>query len=296
VRRSLAELVFLAAVVPTDEHQAELDQAAAAAEALRAAGTVAERLRGDGLPAIAQTLSGLEQQAAKIDTVRNALLSVLRAGGAVVADRAGGRTWEYFVNVSRQLVNLDRIAHSLDRPLAIEEAPSREIVAFFRSVRITSDASLASSLFSLPVRVRLGERSLMSSGQTATGRVARVLPQKLVHVIWRPYATSSAAEQPTQSPVGPAVDAWQTPTHIELQYELATIGRNHDRRRDPEQTEHLLAAFRTAFAILAYVALQRVLVAAQRAAGLQERSELHVGGARRRGSAANGGRGNPAPV
>jgi len=221
----------------------------------------------------------LEEQAALIDTVRRALLTVLRAGGVVVANRSGMRTWDYFVNVSRQLVNLDRIAHSLDRPLAIEEAPSREIVAFYRSIRVTPDSGLPSSLFSLPLRVRLGERSLLSSGQTATGRVARVLPPKLAQVIWRPYATITAGEQWTKSPVGPAVDAWQAPAHVELQYELATIGRNQDRtdrRRDPEQTEHLLAAFRAAFAVLSYVALQRVLVAVRRAAGLKERSDLGV--------------------
>jgi hypothetical protein len=279
VRRSLAELIFLAATVPTAEQQLALDQTEAASDALRVARAVAAQLGRGGRQAIGETLSTLEEQAALVDTVRRALLTVLRAGGVVVADRPGGRTWDYFVNVSRQLVNLDRIAYSLDRPLAIEEAPSREIIAFFRSIRITPDAGLPSSLFSLPVRVRPGERSLMSSGQTATGRVARVLPSKLVQVIWRPYATSPAAEQSTKSPVGPAADAWQAPAIVELQYELATIGRNQDRtdrRRDPEQTEHLLAAFRTAFAVLSYVALQRVLVAVRRAAGLKERSELSV--------------------
>jgi hypothetical protein len=279
VRRSLSELIFLAAVVPTTEDQLELDRRAAASDALGVGRAVAAQLALGGRQAIAETVSRLEQQAGQMGIIRRALLTVLRTGGVVVADMPGGRTWDYFVNVSRQLVNLDRIAHSLDRPLAIEEAPSREIVAFYRSVRITQGAGLPSSLFSLPVRVRLGERSLMSSGQTATGRVARMLPPKLVQVIWRSYATGPAAEQPTQSPVGPAVDAWQAPAYIELQYELATIGRNQDRTarpRDPEQTEQLLAAFRAAFAVLSYLALQRVLVAVRRTAGLTERSELGV--------------------
>ena len=71
------------------------------------------------------------------------------------------------------LVNLDRIANSLDRPLAIDESPSKEMLAFFKCIQITPDRSLPSSLFSLPVRIRLGERSLMSSGETATGSVAQ---------------------------------------------------------------------------------------------------------------------------
>jgi hypothetical protein len=73
----------------------------------------------------------------------------------------------YFVNVNRRLVNLDRIANSLDRPLAIDESPAKEMLAFFKCIQITPDRSLPSSLFSL-ARIRLGERSLTSSGETAT--------------------------------------------------------------------------------------------------------------------------------
>jgi hypothetical protein len=253
VRRSLAELIFLAAVVPTGERELLLDQTAAASDAMRAAQEVAARLERGGRKVISETITTLEGQAPLIDAVSRALVTVLRAGGAIVANKAGGRTWEYSVNVSRHLVNLDRIANSLDRPLAIEEAPSKEMIAFFRSIRVTPDSGLPSSLFSLPVRVRLGERSLTSSGQTATGRIARALPPRLLQVIWRHYTTSTAADQPTTFPVGPAIDAWQAAAHVELQYELATIGKNEDRTgrpRDPEQTEHLLAAFRTAFAVL----------------------------------------------
>ena len=280
VRRSLAELVFLAAVVPSStDPELSLDPTAAAEQALGVAQDLTRQLERGGRQAIGETLSMLEQRAGVIDAVSRALVMVLKAGGAIVASARGGRTWEYFVNVSRQLVNLDRIAHSLDRPLAIEEAPSKEMVAFFRNVRITADSPLPSSLFSLPVRVRLGERSLMSSGETATGRVARALPPRLAQVMWRAYATSTAADEATQLPLGPAVDTWQAPAYIELQYELATIGKNQGRTgrpQDPEQTEHLLAAFRTAFAVLSYVALQRVLVAVGSAAGLRERFELGV--------------------
>jgi len=278
VRRSLAELIFLAGVVPTRESEL-LDQTEAASDAIRVAQEVALRLEHGGREAIRETVSTLEGQAGRIETVSRALVAVLRAGGAVVANGRGGRTWDYFVNVSRHLVNLDRIAHSLDRPLASEEAPSKEMVAFFHSIRITPDNGLPASLFSLPVRVRLGERSLMSSGQTATGRVARALPPRLVQLIWRPYTTNSADAGATSSAVGPAVDVWQVQAYVELQYDLDTIRKNQDptaKPRDPELTEHLLAAFRTAFAVLSYVALQRVLVSVRSATGLNERGELGV--------------------
>lgn len=280
VRRSLAELVFLAAVVPSGtDTELAVDPTAAAHDALRVARDVASQIERSGREAIGETLSMLEQRAGLIDVVNRALFTVLKTRGAIVAGALGGRRWEYFVNVSRHLVNLDRIAHSLDRPLAIDEAPSKEMIAFFRSVQITADSPLPGSLFSLPVRIRLGERSLTSSGEPATGRVTRALPPHLSQVIWRPYAMSTDREQASPLPLGTAVDTWQAPALIELQYDLATIGKNEERtgrRLDPEQTEHLLAAFRTAFAVLSYIALQRVLVAVRRAAGLRERGDLGV--------------------
>jgi len=174
-------------------------------------------------------------------------------------------------------VNLDRIAHSLDRPLATDESPSNELVAFFNSIRITPDRSLPSSLFSVPVRIRLGERSLMSSGNTATGSVARAPQARLVQVLWRPYSTTVGRDQASKLPQGSSPHAWQASNYVELQYDVAAIRRNQDaKRRDPEESEQLLAAFRTAFTVLGYVALHRVLTRVRQSAGLSGRSDLAV--------------------
>jgi hypothetical protein len=276
VQRHLAELVFLAAIVPTDARE-ELDEAAAATDALQAAQAVARQLEQGGRKAIDETLVMLEQRASKVDTVSRALISVLKAGGAAVTERLDGRTWEYFVNVNRGLVNLDRIANALDRPLARDETPSNELVAFFRSIRITPDRGLSSSLFSVPVRIRLGERSLMSSGETPRGSIARDPHPRLVQVLWRPYATTVGRDQASKLPQGAPPDLWQAPTYVELQYDLAAIGLNPEAKlRDPQDSAHLLAAFRTAFTILSYLALQRVLARVRQSAGLRDRSELGV--------------------
>jgi hypothetical protein len=276
VRRNLAELMFLATVMPTDARE-EMDEAGAAADALQAAQMLAHHIQQGGRDAIDETLVMLEQLASRVDTVSRALITVLKAGGAAISERFEGRTWEYFVNVSRRLVNLDRIAHSLDRPLAPDESPSNEIIAFFKSIRITSDRSLPSSLFSLPVRIRLGERSLMSSGGTAVGSVARAPQPRLVQVLWRPYSTTVGRDQASKLPQGPSPHVWQAPTCVELQYDLAAIRRNQDaKRRDPEESEQLLAAFRTGFTVLAYLALHRTLTRARQAVALGGRSDFGV--------------------
>ena len=200
------------------------------------------------------------------------MISVLRAGGPVVTHGAEARQWDYFVNVLRGLVNRQRVGHGLDRPLASDETPARELMAFYKSVRVTQVRSLPSSLLSQRVRVRLGERSLLSRGETATGQIARELPSRLVQVLWRPYQTTVGAERASRAPVGPDPAAWQAPNRIELHYETRVLGKSH--RSLDDQGEQLLAAFRTAFAVLTYVALWRVLVRTRQAAGLNERGDL----------------------
>ena len=101
VRRNLAELVFLAAVVPTTAHET-MDGPASAADVLDKAQVVARRLEQGGREAIHETLSMLEGLSARVDTVSRALITVLKAGGAAVTERFEGRTWDYFVNVNRR--------------------------------------------------------------------------------------------------------------------------------------------------------------------------------------------------
>ena len=86
-----------------------------------------------------------------------ALITVLKAGGAAVTERFEGRTWDYFVNVNRRLVNLDRIANSLDRPLAIDESPSKEMT---RVLQVHSDHA----------RPQLAEQSVLAAGAYPPGR------------------------------------------------------------------------------------------------------------------------------
>jgi hypothetical protein len=236
----------------------------------------ARRIAGDiergGRTAIAESLERLERQAARMDAVSGALVTVLRAGGPVVTRGAEGRQWDYFVNVLRGLVDRQRAGHGLDRPLASDETPAREMIAFYKSIRVTQDRSMPSSLLSQRVRVRLGERSLLSRGEIATGQIARELPSRLVQVLWRPYQTTIGAVGASRAPVGPDPAAWQAPSRVELHYETRVLGKTH--RSLDDQGEQLLAAFRTAFAVLAYVALARVLVRTRQAAGLAGRGDL----------------------
>ena len=117
----------------------------------------------------------------------------------------------------------------------------------------------------------------MSSGETATGSVARAPQPRLLQVVWRPFTTTVGPEHAVKTPQGSSPDAWLASNHVELQYDLATMQRNDGaKRRDPEESEHLLAAFRVAFSVLCYVALQRVLSRARQTTGSSSRGALGV--------------------
>lgn len=250
VRRSLAELVFLAAVVPSDVASDPSPEAA-----LRTAREVVDRLQREGRTGIAALIEDLRARAPVVDAISRALVGVLKTAGTPATTSAAGRSWDYHVNVLRSVVDPQRIASPLDRPLAVEDAPGRETLGFFRHVRISAGAALPGSLLTLRVRVRLAERSLHAAGDAATGQVARVLPSQLAQVVWRPFRLDGPADAPTWEPTGPAPDDWLASTRVEVQYDVRTLGLNQGR---DEASEQLLAAFRCAFAILVYTTLLRL--------------------------------------
>lgn len=116
VRRNLAELVFLAACLPSPTLQ--LSAGEVGADALAEARKVAGHLEGAGRQAILETLQALEERTRRVDTVSRALVTVLRTGGPVITRELGGRSSDYFVNVLRGLIDMQRVGHALDRPLA----------------------------------------------------------------------------------------------------------------------------------------------------------------------------------
>jgi hypothetical protein len=270
-RRSLAELVFLSAVVPLDS-AAE----ASAKSALAAAREVARELEHGDSSAVARTLASLEVRAAAVARISRALVGVLKDAGTIVSAGILERSWDFFVNVRRSLVDVRRIGFAVDSPLMLPaNSPGAETAAFFRQVHVTAGRPLPGHLFSLRVRVRLADGALRASPEIAHASIARELPRSWVQVVMRPDEPGSTSNGASSGGAASSLaDArcaapWLVSPRVEVRHDLRWLG---DPRSLDERARHLLAAHRCGFSILVYTVLYCLLRRVRRALSPPEMS------------------------
>jgi hypothetical protein len=252
VARSLAELVFLWAVIPTDEHTALSGE-----NAFEAAVELIGRLEQGGRGALTTALAELRQRATIVDRISDGLKILMRAEGTVLAPISVGRTWTYYVNVLRGIVDMQRVA-STEHALVCSTSPKQEQIDFLQHLRVTADYGIPDALLSIQVRVELSEYSLHISGARDVIDMSRKRPDRLAQVVWRPYKLTDE-EPPRWEPALPGQDRpWLVPGRVEVQYSPKSLRWPPNKAKDPQGLQ-LLAATRAALAVLVYTTLWRLL-------------------------------------
>jgi len=258
VARSLAELVFLWAVIPTGEHAP-----ASGEDALEAANQLIARLEQGKRSALAEVVGELRQRASIVDRISDALKYLMRAEGTVLTRNSLGRTWIYYVNVLRNIIDMQRVANS-EHALVCSTSPKQEQIDFLEHLRITSDHGIRDALLSIEVRVRLSEHSLHLSGERATLEMSRRRPEHLTQVIWRPYKVEKSEAFEWVPALGSKDQPWLVPSRVEVQYSPISLRWPPGKAKSPEDLQ-LLAATRAAMAVLVYATLWRLLQRGSRA-------------------------------
>lgn len=253
VNRSLAELVFLWAAVPSDDATPPDP-----VEALAATRILAGRLEEGGKPALRQALGELRARSGMIQRVARSLIALLRETGTVLTGSVSGRRWDYYLNVLSDLVNLQRIGAELDEPLVATGQGAPEQVDFLRHLWITRDQGLPGAVLSVRVQVRLRERSLSTIGTTATLVTRRRPPDTLMQVVWRPPTSKRPGVAPE--------DSWLVSPRIEIGYDIRTVRWPEGKAAEPRAL-YVLAATRSALAILVHLTLLRLIQRAEAASG-----------------------------
>jgi hypothetical protein len=257
VARSLAELVFLWAVIPD-----RADTARSGEDALAAAQELARRVNKEGLTALRQALAELRERSSVVDQATTGLIRLLKTRGRVLARSALNQQWTYYLNVSRELVDLPRFASVVDRPLNASAAPGKETLDFLRHVEVWPDRANPHALLSIQVRVQLSEYSVQALGKPEVLALSRRRPELMAQVVWRPFrAVRTVPEHAGWRPALPPErdQAWLAPGRIEVQYAAREIGwpGAMQASKDLDALQNL-AAVRTAFAVLVYVTLLRL--------------------------------------
>src|SRR5207249_10032133 len=114
-------------------------------------------------PALTAALADLRQRAAFVDRASDGLKFLMRAEGTVLAPISLGRTWTYYLNVLRGIVDMQRVANT-EHALDCSTSPKDEQIDFLKHLRVTPDHGLRDALLSIQVRVELSEYSLHLAG------------------------------------------------------------------------------------------------------------------------------------
>jgi hypothetical protein len=253
VARSLAELVFLSAVIPAGEQTP-----ASREDAFGAAMQLVSRLEQGGRPALVAALADLRARAPIVDRVSDGLKFLMRAEGTVLAPVSPGRTWTYYVNVLRGIVDMQRVA-STEHALVCSTSPRQESIDFLEHVRVTPDFAIRDALLSIQVRVELSEYSLHISGNRDVVSLSRRRPDRLAQVVWRPYTIDDRVDPPQWEPALIHKDLpWLVRGRVEVQYSPKSLRWPPNKSKDPQGLQ-LLAATRAALAVLVYTTLWLLL-------------------------------------
>ncbi|WP_375449143.1 hypothetical protein, partial [uncultured Nostoc sp.] len=270
--RRLAQLIFLTVVIPKQ------DEVSLTKELLT---DVVNQLRtnfqSQGKEAISQTLDELQERSQSMKSIAKALTKVLRDKSQKVILQAQDRSSEQFICVKSSIINWDRLEGATPdvRKLLVErQENSSEQVEWFKHIEICEQPATSGLLFSVKVTAELSEYDLITKGTRSQIRAKRLLPQKLLQVCWVPrswqkgqdgkltYELSNNASQ--------AETEWLLPAAIIVEYDVETVKRRANTRGSEENKQYHAAAV-TAFAVLVYCCLWKLITRLQKR-GQKEKS------------------------
>lgn len=249
--RRLAELIFLAGVIPQSQNvQLEEDLSEAVHQILA-------RLKSGGREAVQELLQALRERTSVMDEIARALIAVLRTKSQRIITQIRRRSSQHFVCVKRSIVEWSRLegAEPGVRDLLVSaSARSREQVEWFKHIEVSDTPTVPGLLFSVSVTTEISEHSLVIKGDATSMQAQRLLPQKLLQICWVPYHTQEQSYKVADGVLN-AKD-WVLPASIHVEYEVKTLERKKDKQADTNKHYH--AAAISAFSILVYCCLWRI--------------------------------------
>lgn len=256
VGRSLAQLAFLAAIIPCESDLYNPADAVAIAQAIT--GEFAAR----GPVAVQLALDKLKDRNPEVDLIAKALVQTLKTKGKTMVGAAEKVVREQYICVQEDVVDWGRLSAasgtSKDFFIRPNEPGQSEHPLWFKHLVVTDNLSkVPGLLFSVRVRTFLRERSLTKSGDATATTIQRQFNVPVAQVSWRPCATEKTADgQWSWTPLEAGVGSWLSEGGIDIEYQPESIGRKaHVKNVSEEQQRQNHAANATAFAVLSYMTL-----------------------------------------
>jgi len=254
--RYLAELIFLAVVVPRN-HQVSLSL-----ETLPdSVNGLLEFLKSEGKEGINKLVQNLLERAKSMKNIGTALTSILRTQGQKIIAQVQHRSTQQFICVKRSVIEWSRLegAEPGVRDLLVGASQGgREQVEWFKNIEICDQPETPGLLFSVKVTTEISEHNLAIDGDAYKIQAQRLLPEKLLQICWLPYYSEKGKDGQwtyKQSSNASIVKGWALPAAIQIEYETKILVNTEK----TEQSKQLNAAIVSAFSVLVYCCLWRII-------------------------------------
>ncbi|WP_375506924.1 hypothetical protein [uncultured Nostoc sp.] len=257
--RRLAQLIFLAVVVP------KKDAESLTKESLTdAVNQLLANFQSQGKQAIRQTLEELQERSESMIFIAKALMKVLRDRSQKIVSQVQNRSSQQFICVKSSIINWDRLEGATlgVRKLLVEsQENTSEKVEWFKHIEICEQPATSGLLFSVKVTADLSEYDLKTKDTLSQLQAKRILPQKLLQVCWVPRSWQRGEDRQWTYELSTNASqfaGWALSAAIIVEYDVETVRRRAN-TRDSEENKQYHAAAVTAFAVLVYCCLWRII-------------------------------------
>ncbi len=261
INRYLAELIFLDLVIPKTVSTKPLESE----QLLTRFKAIEEFLRVSGRKGIRQLIADLEGREANVSKIATALIGILREKNPRLLTKIKERTDRKFIAVKRDIINWNRLETGQTTGLLIGSGKAEnEQTEWLKKIDII-DKPEDSYLFSVEVTTKLSGYNLVSKAEeTSSLQGQRVFTPSLLQILWVPWEykldEQTGRRIYRQVPGTENAHKFALSAAITIEYETAMLQMNDKKKPNAHQYH---AATVTAFAVLTYVCIWRLIVKLQ---------------------------------
>lgn len=248
VRRPVAELVFLALVVPASINEDVSGHVTADAK------SIALALKADPVATLKELHARLAARSGVMEDLADELIRVLKAKSSSLVTAANRSADKFMVSVHKDIVawSVVKGLSPGNEDILVKPDVGPDSVAWFEHIRV-GEAAWPGSVASISVVTELQERSLAPAGDAHEVRMEKGLDTPVLPVRLVPYKWSKDSQ--SWAPSVPDPRLLFAGRGIEVEYDLRLLTLTRKKDDEKASGEQLRAALIAALSLLAYVCL-----------------------------------------
>ena len=253
INRHLAEVIFLAVVVPSDDKKLSKDEIKKGIQKLF------DKLKSDPQLFLEKLLEKLHERAKSMNSISTALIKILRIQGDKIVSQVHQQTSQQYICVKKGIIDWERLqgAESGTKDLLQSgSGQANEKVVWLRQIEVDRNPTLTPNLlFSIKVTTELSERDLVVKHEGETINLQRCISDQILQVLFVPYETDRDQNQELPyhaCSIALKAREWALPKAIQVEYETRTLQL---KEKTNDQAKQLHTAAVTGFAVLVYTCL-----------------------------------------